>query len=117
MYYRRKVLLALLEIFGGTLAPIDCYKLMFLFCQRVGQNYYDFFPYKYGACSFVLYQDKLRLANLGKISKDEKFQLCDHESYINSLHISDQIELRALANEMKSIRGNQLLHKVYLEYP
>ena len=29
MYYRRKVLLALLEVFGGSLKNTDCEKLLF----------------------------------------------------------------------------------------
>jgi hypothetical protein len=45
MFYRRKILLALLEAFGGSLKRTDCQKLLFLFCQRRGKNYYDFFPY------------------------------------------------------------------------
>jgi hypothetical protein len=29
MYYRRKVLLALVEVFGGSLKNMDCEKLLF----------------------------------------------------------------------------------------
>ncbi len=49
MYCRRKILLALIEVFGGSLQNTDCEKLLFNFCQQTGKNHYDFFPYKYAA--------------------------------------------------------------------
>jgi hypothetical protein len=55
MYYRRKILLALIEVFGGSLQSTDCEKLLFNFCQQTGKNHYDFFPYKYGPFSFLSY--------------------------------------------------------------
>lgn len=47
MYYRRKIMLAMLELFGGTLDSTDCEKLLFLFCHRTRKKYYDFSPYPY----------------------------------------------------------------------
>src|SRR3989304_7086803 len=55
MYYRRKILLALIEVFGGSLQSTDCEKLLFNFCQKTGKNHYYFFPYKYGPFSFLSY--------------------------------------------------------------
>ncbi len=34
MLYRRKILLALLETFGDSLAVAECCNLLLLFCQR-----------------------------------------------------------------------------------
>lgn len=34
MYYRRKIILALIERFGGELNPIDFQKLMLVFTRR-----------------------------------------------------------------------------------
>ena len=65
MYYRRKLLLALVEAFGGTLNRTDCLKIFFLFCQKTDKNHYDFFPYRYGGYSFLVIQDKARLEALG----------------------------------------------------
>ena len=61
MYYRRKLLLALLEVFDGNLNNTDCEKLLFNFCKVTGSNHYDFFPYRFGPFSFVSYYDKRRL--------------------------------------------------------
>jgi uncharacterized protein (DUF488 family) len=117
LYYRRKLLLALLEIFDGELRPIDCQKLMFLYCQRKGVNHYDFFPYKYGACSFMLHQDKLRLTDLGYLEEGENFKLKGKVNFLNQLEPSSQMALHQLLTEIGGKRGNELLRKVYVEYP
>lgn len=96
---------------------MDFHKLMFLHCQRVEQNYYDFFPYKYGAYSYVLRQDKLRLTDLGYLNEGEIFHLSSDQPLKNQVDTFTQFELQALSQEVGTLRGNDLLRKVYLEYP
>lgn len=117
MYYRRKVLLALIEIFGGSLSDTDCNKLMFLFGQRTDRHYYDFFPYKYGAYSLVLYQDKLQLTDQGLLSREEKFRFNAIQSYLDQIKLADKLALQSLASDMRNIRGKRLLRRVYVDYP
>lgn len=117
MYFRRKLLLALLELFGGELNGVDYHNLMFLYCQRTEHNYYDFFPYKYGACSFVLHQDKLRLTDLGYLEAGEQFRLSPGHKFKNQMDIFTQMAMQRLSQEVGQLRGNDLLRKVYLEYP
>lgn len=117
MYYRRKMLLALIEAFGGSLSNTDCNKIMFLFGQHTGRHYYDFFPYKYGACSFVLYQDKLRLTNLGLLHQEEWFRLNASQSYMKQIAPFDKEALQNLKTDLGDLRGQELLCKVYAEYP
>lgn len=117
MFYRRKILLALLEVFGGLLSKTDCQKLLLLFCMRRGKNYYDFFPHKYGNFSLILSQDKNRLADLGLLASHSDFQLTGTQSYLNELEKTDLKMLHELISEVGSIRGTALIHKVYLEFP
>lgn len=117
MFYRRKILLALLEAFGGSLAKADCQKLMFLFCSRRGKSYYDFFPYKYGNFSFLLYQDWGRLIDLGYLTRENKFQLSPIQPYLQHLPLDDRLILQALVSEVGDLRGEELTRKVYLETP
>ncbi len=117
MFYRRKVLLALLEAFGGSLKRTDCQKLLFLFCQRRGKNYYDFFPYKYGSFSFLLHQDKNRLADLGILAELDIFQLKEDQTFTEDIFVQDRQTLQALVQEIGSLRGEKLIRKVYLEFP
>ena len=85
MYYRRKILLALIEVFGGSLQSTDCEKLLFNFCQQTGKNHYDFFPYKFGPFSFLSYYDKRRMIDLGLLKQADDFQLSTKHSYLTEL--------------------------------
>ena len=117
MFHRRKVLLALVETFGGKVASTDYFKLMFLFCQRTEQHHYDFFPHKYGAYSFLLQQDKRRLTNLGYLKPGVGFEIGGSHRFFNQLDAFTQAELRSLHAEFGKLRGDKLLHRIYLEYP
>ncbi len=117
MFYRRKILLALLESFGGSLKRTDCQKLLFLFCQRRDKNYYDFFPYKFGSFSFLLHQDKSRLTDLGFLADQDIFQLSEHHSFSKDISLKDSQVMQALVHEIGTLRGKNLIRKTYLEYP
>jgi len=52
MFYRRKVILALLQVFEDELDRIHFQKLLFLFTRKQVKPEYDFVPYKYGCFSF-----------------------------------------------------------------
>ena len=117
MYYRRKILLALIEAFGGTLSNTDCQKLLFLFCARRGKDYYDFFPHKYGSFSFTLSQDKERLVDSGFLAADYNFQLKGNQSFLGQVEEKDRAALRALVFEVDNLRGEELVRKISLEFP
>ena len=117
MYYRRKILLAVVEAFGGRLKRTDFQKLLFLFCQYTGQNFYDFFPYKYGGFSFLSYQDKSRLVSQGLLGRDEDFEFIADVSFVEQLKSKDQVALKTFVAETNGLRGNPLIRKTYLEFP
>lgn len=117
MFYRRKILLALLEVFGGSLAKTDCQKLMLLFCSRRGKNYYDFFPYKHGNFSLLLVQDWNRLIDLGHLAKQDELRLSEGQSYCKQLQAEDRLALQTLVAEVGNVRGEELIRKVSLEAP
>lgn len=117
MYYRRKLLLALIEAFGGNLKRTDCQKLLFLFCQTVGKNHYDFFPYQFGAFSFVAYYDKSRLTEMGLLQPSDDFQLRRGQSFISQLTSSDNAALKSLRSRANGLRGKELIRKTYLDHP
>ena len=117
MYYRRKILLALLEVFGGNLQSTDCEKLLFNFCQQTGKNHYDFFPYKYGPFSFVSYYDKRRMIDLGLLKSADDFQLNTKHSYLNELIPADKAALLKFRLAIGDLRGDKLVKKTYREFP
>jgi len=117
MYYRRKVLLALIETFDGALKKTDCQKLLFLFCQYTCKNHYDFFPHKFGSFSYLAYQDKQRLTDLNFLSKSENFELLSHGAFSGQLKPAEQSALRRLKLKFHGSLGKELIRKVYLDYP
>lgn len=117
MFHRQKMLLALLGAFGGKLRSTDCQKLMFLHCQYHSRDYYDFFPYKYGAFSFTLQYDKQKLTERGYLEHGEDFRLAKARPRVPQIDPALEMELAHLKSEVGSLRGNNLLRKVYLEYP
>lgn len=117
MYYRRKVLLALIEAFDGTLKRTDCQKLLFVFCRYANQNHYDFFPYKYGSFSFLAFQDKQRLTELNFLEQDIDFKVRKNQSFFTQLKSNDQTVLRKMTSTLGDLRGKKLIRKVYIEYP
>jgi uncharacterized protein (DUF488 family) len=117
MYYRRKVLLALLEVYGGSLKRTDCEKLLFNFCQISGKNYYDFFPYKYGPFSFMSYFDKRRLTELGLLKQVDDFQIDTGHSYLGELEPADKKALLNFKANIGELRGDKLVKKTYREFP
>ncbi len=117
MYYRRKILLALVEACGGRLKRTDFQKLLFLFCQYTEQNFYDFFPYKYGGFSFLSYWDKGHLVSQGLLSKNEDFEFVADVSFVEQLKSKDQIALKTFVAKINGLRGNALIRKTYLDFP
>ena len=135
MYYRQKILLALVEACGGRLKRTDFQKLLFLFCQYTKKNFYDFFPYKYGGFSFLSYWDKSRLESQGLLGGDGDTEIhkggeergfvslsgsvsfVADASFIEQLKPKDQIALKTFVAETDGLRGNALIRKTYLEFP
>ncbi len=118
IFYRQKVLLALIEISGSKLSNTDLEKLLFLFCKVSKQNYYDFFPYKYGAFSFLTYYDKQKLIEKGILKSCPHFELLpSNHSYLKDLKKDDLDMLKEFSLRTRSLRGRELVKKTYLEYP
>lgn len=117
MYYRRKILLALLETFGGHLKRTYFQKLLFLYCQYTNKNHYDFFPYKYGCYSFLATQDKSVLEKYGYLKKDDDLIL-DHDSQLTEeLNDFDRKKLKSFYSDFRNLKGKSLIKYTYLEFP
>jgi uncharacterized protein (DUF488 family) len=115
MYYRRKILLALIEIFDGNLKNTDCEKLLFNFCKMTNKRYYDFFPHHFGPFSILSYYDKSRLTDLGLLRPTKNFQLSKKQSYLKEIEPSDKRAIMKL--KATGLRGKRLIQKTYRENP
>lgn len=115
MYYRRKLLLALLEIFDSNLKNTDCEKLLFNECKMARKHHYDFFPYRFGPFSFLSYYDKRRLTDLGLLRATSDFALNTKHSFFAELESVDQKSLLMLKES--GLLGKRLIKKTYKENP
>jgi len=117
MFYRRKVLLALLQIFDGELTKTEFQKYLFLFTRMQETPSYDFIPYHYGCFSFQSMADKTTLEKYGLISAVDRWKLTDDRNFIKQLTEKDRIKLRAFKVNFSSLNGRELIRYVYLKYP
>lgn len=117
MFYRRKVILALLQEFDGFLPAIDFQKYLFLLthCQKIKS--FTFVPYKYGCFSFQSYSDKRAMVRDGLLSENEGWKLKRFEDYASSLKNEDQSLLKNFKKEYGHLRGDRLIHYVYTRFP
>ena len=118
LYYRQKILLALLEVFGGRLKKTDLQKYLFLFTQEYQKDKsYEFIPYKYGCFSFQSVADKRKLTNIGVIKDVEYWEIAEKSNYLAKITTEDRENLILLRNRYKNIKGNNLIRNIYCKYP
>lgn len=117
MYYRRKFMLALIEVFGRELEKTNFEKLLFLFCVKFNCTYYDFFPYKYGPFSYVTYSDKRILTKQGYLVDNGNFTLNRNISFLNKIKYQDKINLIYFKKQYSYLKGKQLIKEIYKKFP
>lgn len=118
LYYRRKILLALLEMFGGRLSAIQLQKYLFLFTRNQMSKAFSFVPYKYGCFSFQANQDMTTLGTYGYVEEcDNGYVLKNHENYFAQLDMFDQQLMRNVYDEFGQMSQNELVRHIYVKYP
>ena len=119
MYYRQKVLLALIEIFGGRMFPISLQKALFLFTreQEPQDRVYSFVPYKYGCFSFTANHDIAVLEKNGYLSHDDKeIKIATPGSYSVNLNLFDSGRLGHIYDQYKDFTDDDFIDYTYREY-
>ncbi len=118
MFYRRKVILALLQLFGGELEKIRLQKLLFLFAQRQSKAEYDFVPYKFGCYSYSANADLTTMARKGMLAETEcNFKSNESTDYLKSLKESDRKELQEVKALYGKMNADALMKHTYINYP
>lgn len=102
MYYRRKIILALLEALGRDVSAKSMQKYLFLFTRRqVGEKAFDFVPYKYGCFSFQANQDLVALSKQGYLDI-EKIE--GHSMFLYELN-KNGITMERMKNKQGKVYG------------
>lgn len=117
MFYRQKILLALIEAFGGRVNRLDLQKYLFLFTQTCQQERsYDFVPYKYGCFSFQSYADRKNLTALRHLTSEDDWQL-SNSGHLGTIDESDGQKIVSFQKHYKGLSGDSLVREVYRRYP
>lgn len=118
LYYRRKILLALLELFGGKLSAIQLQKYLFLFTHEQMNKAFSFIPYKYGCFSFQANQDMTTLGTYGYVQENEKgYLLTTTGNYMAQLDLFDQQAMRFVYDTFAHMTQDELVTYIYVNYP
>jgi len=123
MYYRRKLILGILEEFGGKLNHTNFQKILFLVTRKQTKKSFDFVPYKFGCFSFHANQDLLTLGKYNLVeSSTEKnssiWSLSDTSStFFRELKKEDQSAIKIIKREMGELSQRELVRHTYLNYP
>jgi uncharacterized protein (DUF488 family) len=118
MYYRRKIILALLQALGGRLDKISLQKLLFLLVRNQDKKSFHFVPYKYGCFSFQANADLNTLTKYNFVTSSMKYwQKNDEHDYIGELNVKDKAAVRDIKNQYGSLDKDELIAITYKNYP
>jgi len=118
VYYRRKILLSLLQAFENQLEKLQLQKLLFLFSKMQQEQDFDFVPYKYGCFSFQANADLMTLSKYGLIVASETgWEKSTTENFIVTLKKQDKDILNAVKHLYKGKTAGELIEITYKKYP
>ena len=118
MFYRRKIILALLQLFGGQIDKISLQKLLFLFTQSQAKPEYDFIPYKFGCYSYSANADLTTMVSKGILSETSKCFICNETiDYFETLKEEDKKLMLKVKNNYGKLSANALMKYTYINFP
>lgn len=118
MFYRRKIILALLQLFDGQLDKIRLQKLLFLFANKQAKAEYDFIPYKFGCYSYSANADMTAMVTRGFLNEDEKtFEKKDKTDYLKQLKPTDLKLLQEVKANYGKMSATALMKHTYINFP
>ncbi|MCU0286332.1 MAG: DUF488 domain-containing protein [Acidobacteria bacterium] len=117
---RQKLLLALLEEWGGELSNTDMQKFLFLLSehQDEGNRSYHFIPYKFGCFSLNSYSDKRKLIEKEILRESEDWALSKKQNgFYFLLSNEDRSLIKKIKKDFGHLSGKKLIRYIYLNYP
>lgn len=118
MFYRRKIILALIELLGGEVEKLQFQKLLFLYSKSKPQAEYDFVPYKFGCYSFSAKADMNAMVRKGILNESEnQYLIPEMGKHLASVKANDKSILQSIVADYGSMSGKALIKHTYLNYP
>jgi len=118
MYYRRKIVLALLEAFGGELEKLQLQKLLMLFTTYQRNKSYHFVPYKFGCFSFQANADLSTMKKYAQVEEGERtWKKTDPTAYWSTLKPEDRKAIARLKTKFQGHSSEELIRYTYVNFP
>ncbi len=118
MFYRRKIILALLQVFGGSLEKINLQKLLFLVCQKQKEPDYDFIPYLYGCYSHSAKADLFTMVKKDLLTDDgTSYSKKDRKNYLALLDEEDKQLVNQAYALYHKMDADGLMKHTYTSFP
>jgi uncharacterized protein (DUF488 family) len=118
MFYRRKVILALLQVFGGSLGKTQFQKLLLLYTKRQEKPDYHFVPYRYGCYSFQATADIFTMQKYEQVTIDNTgIRKTDKFDYATQLKEKDRQALNQLYLIHRGKNYADLIKYTYTKFP
>ena len=118
MFYRRKLILAIIEMFGGKLPKINLQKLVFLVTNRQSKPVYEFIPFKFGSYSYSANADFTAMVKHGLLEEDSSsFTKKDKQNYLQTLNDDDRKLVNQIYLLFKNHDADGLMKHTYINYP
>lgn len=118
MFYRRKIILALIQLLGGELEKIRIQKLLFLYSQKKKNPEYEFIPYKFGCYSFSAKADLNTMVKNGSLLENENYFIKNNpDDFVKTLKVEDKKILSEVVQLYGSMNSNSLIKHTYINFP
>lgn len=121
-YYRRKLLLGLIQQLGGEVLSTSLQKSLFLLTRQQKEKSFDFIPYKYGCFSLQANHDLSVLEKMGYVKTQRSgtsktWQLTSDNDFVNQLRAEDRASLSYIYSTFGAYSSNDLIKYTYINYP
>lgn len=118
MYYRRKILLALLEAFDNRLEKISLQKLLMLLTKQQQKPDFHFVPYKFGCFSFQANADLVTMTKYNQTAMEDNCWIkTDKEKYLLGLKERDRQAIRYVKLQYGNKTAEELIKYTYVKFP
>ncbi len=118
MFYRRKIILSLIQLFNGDIDKMKLQKLLFIYSQRKQKSEYDFVPYKYGCYSYSANADLKTMVKRELLNETEnRFIKVDTTNYLNTIKTTDKEILTEVTSTYGNMSNDTLIKHSYINFP
>lgn len=118
MFYRRKIILALIQMHGGELEKLRIQKLLFLYSQKKENPEYEFIPYRFGCYSYSANADLLTMVKNSSLKENDHFFIKnDSTDFVKTLKQEDLKKLHEVVLQYGKMSASSLIKHTYINFP